>query len=125
MNKIMSHRVLNYEKCDDSNSEGESTETSTGSGLFKNLTLTKTPYSTLIKMTPMSQAMQMHNWVLQKSNYYKYDPSQLPKISAFEGEVSDKSLKMISSLWKDIYLTIGEKSEVSESDRKIYLALAM
>lgn len=58
----MSHKILNFEKHEDDDSE--ETEPSTGQGLLKNLKLTKTPYTTLIKMTPMTLTMEMHNWVL-------------------------------------------------------------
>ena len=41
--------------------------------LLNNKTPTvKTP---LIKATPMTNAMEMYNWVLEKSSYHKFIPS--------------------------------------------------
>lgn len=70
----------------------------------------------------MTMAMEMHNWALEKSNYYKFEAMEFPKFLAEES--SEKCQKMINGLWKDICMCVGEKSELTETDKKAYLLLA-
>lgn len=65
----------------------------------------------------------MHNWALEKSNYYKYDPTELPKFLTEES--SEKCQKMVNGLWKDICMSVGEKTELTETDKKAYLLLSI
>lgn len=42
----------------------------------------------------------MYNWVLEKTSYHKYDPSELSRF--IKGD--EKQLKLINGIWKDICL---------------------
>lgn len=47
----------------------------------------------------------MYNWVLEKSNYHKFDANEFSKY--IRGE--DKTLKLINGLWKDVCLNESDK----------------
>jgi hypothetical protein len=75
--------------------------------LLKNLVQNKTPAqkTPLIKATPMTNSMEMYNWMLEKSNYHKFDFNEISR--EIKGE--EKTLKLISGLWKDVCLNESDK----------------
>lgn len=82
-----------------------------------NKTPSKTP---LIKATPMTNAMEMYNWVLEKSNYHKYVVGELPEKLGLD----EKGLKLVNGLWKDICMSEAEREEITKVSCQAILALS-
>ena len=68
----------------------------------------------------MTNAMEMYNWVLEKSNYHKYVAGELPEKLGLD----EKGLKLVNGLWKDISMSEAEREEITKVSCQAILALS-
>ncbi len=70
----LSHKILNFENWEESQENkpfsDNKKEEKTGLQFLNKLKLQPTPKGTLIRATPVSEAMQTYNWLFEKSGRY-------------------------------------------------------